>query len=541
MVSPERGSWHCFGCNEGGDIFSFLMKYESLEFYEALKVLAEKAGIELQKASPSDYREFGVLYDINSVSAEFFREQLASSSVASEYLKNRGLPEDIISEFGIGFAPEEWDSLTLYLSNKGFDVKDMERAGMVIKTTHGNYVDRFRGRIMFPLSNIFGKVVGFSGRILPEFDDGKSGKYINSPETPIFRKSRVIYGLHEARDEIRNSKAVLLVEGQMDVIMCHKDGVKNAVGTSGTALTEEHLSLLKRYASKIIMDFDNDEAGRNAAERSMDMAYARDFEVMMLDHSVFPEVAELKDAADVVKAHPGVMSKLVASAIPGMEYYFRHHSVMDTKDLSSQRNNSQFIMKKIMAIPSAAEKAYWLRELALRSGIRENDILSEFREVAAARVPDRRSSAQDLSAPSRIPLVRPPKVPRIASIVDRINMICLNWPDMKEKFSEASEYFPADRKETYDLIGSGDKEKVAERMAELSMKAAFEVGNISEEDAEKEMLELVRNLELEYFIGKRDELSEKLRKLSPEDTDLPAVAAEVREISERIGKIRNKK
>ena len=272
MVSPERQIWRCFGCNEGGDIFKFLMKYENLEFYEALKILAEKANIPLSRISPSEQKEFGVLYDINRAAADYYRECLRRAPIAEEYLASRKLSKNSIEEFEIGFAPNDFESLTLHLLQKGFDMADSARAGLVAKTERGKYIDRFRGRIMFPLESAFGKVIGFTGRVLPQFDTGDLGKYINSPETPIFSKSRLLYGLSKSKDSIREKGFILLVEGQMDVIMSYQDGVKNAVGTSGTALTDDQLTILHRYAHKLILNFDNDEAGKRAMERSIDFS-----------------------------------------------------------------------------------------------------------------------------------------------------------------------------------------------------------------------------------------------------------------------------
>ncbi len=276
IVSPERRTWHCFGaCSEGGDIFKFLMKYENLEFYEALKVLADKAGVELKRISPAEQKQFGVLYDINEAAKDFFRKELEKSSDVLNYLAERGLKRETIEEFELGLAPggfytETKDNLARYLINLDYDIKDIDRAGLIFKSEQGNYADRFRGRIMFPIHNHFGKVVGFSGRILPQLEKPEIGKYVNSPETLIFNKSRILYGFHKAKETIRQKQSIILVEGQMDFLMIYQEGIKNAVATSGTALTFDHLRTLRRLTDKIILYFDNDEAGLRAAERSID-------------------------------------------------------------------------------------------------------------------------------------------------------------------------------------------------------------------------------------------------------------------------------
>ena len=206
MVSPERQTWHCFGsCSEGGDIFKFLMKYENLEFYEVLKILAEKAGIELRQIAPAEQKQFNVLYEINEEAKEFFKKNLEGSVEAKKYLLDRGLKKETIEEFELGFSSNKWEELSLYLIKKKYSAFDIERAGLAYKNERGSLIDRFRGRIMFPIHNHFGKVIGFSGRILPELDAGEAGKYINSPETLIFNKSKILYGFHKSKNFIRSA------------------------------------------------------------------------------------------------------------------------------------------------------------------------------------------------------------------------------------------------------------------------------------------------------------------------------------------------
>ena len=231
MVSPERQGWHCFGCNIGGDIFGFVMRYENVEFGEALKILAEKAGVELKRVSPAEYKHLGLLYDINEKAKEFYKRELETSQIAREYISKRGLTKETVDEFEIGFAPTGSEALILNLLKSGFHADDILRAGLSFRTERGLSFDRFRGRVMFPIHNHFGKTVGFTGRILPQFDDGKSGKYVNSPETPIFAKSKLLYGFWKSKNFIRDAKNAFLVEGQMDFLLSWQAGAKNAVAS----------------------------------------------------------------------------------------------------------------------------------------------------------------------------------------------------------------------------------------------------------------------------------------------------------------------
>src|SRR3989338_4686092 len=240
------------------------MKYENVEFGESLKILAEKAGVELKRVSPAEYKHLGLLYDINEKAKEFYKRELETSKIAKEYISKRGLSDETIDEFEIGFAPTGSEALILNLLKSGFHADDILRAGLSFRTERGLSFDRFRGRVMFPIHNHFGKTVGFTGRVLPQFDDGKSGKYVNSPETPIFNKSKLLYGFFKSKNSIRDLKTAFLVEGQMDFLMSWQAGVKNVVASSGTALTEDHLRTLRRLADQLIVSFDHDDAGWQA-------------------------------------------------------------------------------------------------------------------------------------------------------------------------------------------------------------------------------------------------------------------------------------
>src|SRR3989344_1576897 len=199
MISPERQSWHCFGCGIGGDVFRFTMRYENVEFGEALRILADKAGIELRRLNPAEYKYTGLLYELNQLAKEFFRKELENSAEAKKYLLERGLKQETINEFEIGWAPNKPEALTFHLLSMNYRPEDMVQAGLSFKTDRGAQIDRFRGRIMFPIHNHLGKVVGFTGRILPQFDNGQTGKYVNSPETPIFNKSKLLYGFWKSK------------------------------------------------------------------------------------------------------------------------------------------------------------------------------------------------------------------------------------------------------------------------------------------------------------------------------------------------------
>ncbi len=534
MVSPEKQIWHCFGCNEGGDIFKFLMKYENIEFYEALKLLAEKANIQLSRVGPSEYKEFGLLYDINRAAADYYRELLARTPIASEYLSSRRLSSQSIEEFEIGFAPDDFDELTTHLIKKGFDMIDCARAGLVLKTERGKYIDRFRGRIMFPLESSFGKIIGFTGRVLPQFDAGEMGKYINSPETPIFSKSRLLYGLSKSKEGIREAGFALLVEGQMDVIMSHQDGVKNTIGTSGTALTDEQLTILKRYATKLVLNFDNDEAGRRAMERSIDLARARDFEIEVLDLNIIPEINGLKDPADIVAKSPGVLKNIIHRSAPAMIYYMARYPVVDV-DISSKKQNIREILKKIISIPSAVERAHWLRELSFHAGVRESDLLQEVNLLGQAPL----SSISKVSPLStRIDATNKIKISRKELIAKRLIALYFVSDMAKAELERVKAHLPQTELELYNALVSdlpSQSEALRQQIVELTLKSGDEEANL-----EREILELANNLEIEGLTESRDTLFVEIKsnKLSEEEREQKSLM--LLEIAKKIEMVKSK-
>ncbi len=293
-ISLSRGSYHCFGCSEHGDIFSFVMKIEGVPFKESLKMLADKAGIVLtynkeEKSSSLDILEYVTQY---------WSANLEINKFAKEYLYKRGLTDETIKRWRIGFANNEWREIYHKLQNQNFTDAEILESGLCIQTEkegRKTVYDRFRSRIMFPIMNSSGKVVAFTGRIIGQ-DEGKDGvaKYVNSPETQIYHKSSILFGYDKARSDIAKQKKILVVEGQMDCIMSHQAGNTNTVAISGTAFTQEHINIIKRFSEKIVLALDTDNAGYEAMKKSAKIAIENDIEVMAL------EIKDGKDPADMI-------------------------------------------------------------------------------------------------------------------------------------------------------------------------------------------------------------------------------------------------
>ena len=273
-VSPSKQIFHCFGCHKGGDVFSFLREFENLTFVETVQRLAERARIPIDFEMTPGQREEGSLKEklrsLHEQVAKRWESALANdgaAQIARDYLAKRGVSDEAVRRFRMGYAPDKWDDTLNWAKSKKHDAQLLEKGGLVISGDKGHY-DRFRGRLIFPICDEQGRVIGFSGRVLAA--EQKGGKYINSPETPIFSKSRVIYGLDKAKRPILDAKSVIVCEGQLDTIACHLAGIENAVAPQGTALTADHARILKRYAEEVVLCFDSDTAGQQAALRSLD-------------------------------------------------------------------------------------------------------------------------------------------------------------------------------------------------------------------------------------------------------------------------------
>ena len=380
MVSPEKQIFHCFGCSEGGDIFSFVMKMENLEFREALEMLAQRAGVKLSsyaKATEDKPDKKTRLFKINLLSAQVFHKILTSHPAgksALSYLQKRKISSQTIKDFMIGYAPQN-KVLAPFLTKRGFTDSEITSAGGP---------DRFYKRIIFPIRDVMGNVLGFTGRVL---DPKQEPKYLNTPETIIFHKSRILYNLEKARGEIKLQKATVVVEGQMDVIASYQADVKNVVATSGTALTPEHLQILFRYTPNIIFAFDSDTAGLTTAKKAFEMAILEGFNVKMV------ELNEFKDPGEMIAADPKLWQKAVTDAKPVIDWYFdlafRDQMSETSKELTSvqKKEIAKEILPIIKKIPDTIEQAHFVGLLAKKLGVNEQvvfDALNRPQKVSEA-------------------------------------------------------------------------------------------------------------------------------------------------------------
>ncbi len=380
MVSAERQTFKCFGCGKGGDVFTFIEEIEGMDFYDSLKLLAGKAGVELKQKSGLTYggkevapTEKSKIYDINDLAAKLYHKILVDhpkAEHARKYLRNRGISEKTILDWRIGYAPKSWDLLIKFLAAKGFNEKEVFKAGLLVLGEQGKYWDRFRGRIMFPISNISGQVVAFTGRVLE--DDPKAAKYVNSSESPIYIKGKTIYALDRARIDIRAQNCALLVEGQMDVVACHQAGFKNVVAVSGTALTADQLKILARYSPNIIFSFDSDVAGKTALKRAITMAMQADINAKVLSLPGF------KDPDEAIKSDPKNFEVALKSAKPALEHWI-DTMVLDLgiSDVAAKKTISKEILPVIKIISNDIEKEHYTKYLAKKLAMSESAITGQ--------------------------------------------------------------------------------------------------------------------------------------------------------------------
>jgi len=371
VVSPDKQIWHCFGCGKGGDVFTFVMEMEGLNFIETLRLLAPKAGVALKRMNPKEESKRNRSMDILDLSARFYQRILLEgkdSVSARNYLKKRGLSDETIMEWSIGYSPDAWDSLSNFLKEKGYKESDIFSAGLNIKNDQRqSFYDRFRARIMFPISDISGNVVAFTARVSPEKEATEQmGKYINSPQTDLYDKSKIVFGLDRAKSAIKHDDLAIFVEGQMDVITAHQNGFKNIVATSGTALSVEQLSFVKRYTNNIAFAFDMDQAGDMAIDRAVKSAFQIGINIKVI------RLPEGKDPDDYIRKDSEGWRALVENAQSVMDYYFdRYFSRYDIGSLDGRRQLVKDILNIIINIQDKIEQDFWIQSFSKRVNIDE--------------------------------------------------------------------------------------------------------------------------------------------------------------------------
>jgi DNA primase len=526
VVSKDKQIWHCFGCSKGGDIFTFVQEYEGMSFPEALRHLANRAGVKIVHQDPALVSQKTRLLDLLNLTARFYQEYLLKNDkagVARRYLDDRGVSSDTIDQFKIGYSPDSWDETKKFLLQRGYNEKEISASGLLVKNeTKNSFYDRFRGRLMFPIFDHNGNVVGFSARILKKDEEG--AKYINSPQTIVYDKSQIVYGLNFAKQWIKKEDLTVVVEGQMDVVSSHQAGITNVVASSGTALTQQQLKLLKRYSNKLALSFDADLAGENAAKRGIETALSMEMEIRVIS------VPHGKDPDECIKNNPNDWKSAILNAQEFMQYYFNQtFSKFDLDKVQDQKKARDILLPIIKKISDPIEQTFWLKKLSNKldvdeSILRKNLIsieisksnIQSFQKQDAAKIEKIFKTREEMMSEKLIAIIllqppiletanqhlRPEMFVGVAS-QDLYKNLIIYYTEtdnlVNEGIKNFGEYLAKERES---LLGSY---KISELLA------AKEFGSMNSDEIKKEALDFIDNLKIAYIINKRRKLQKAMR------------------------------
>ena len=433
-VYTDTSSFYCFGCGAGGDVFGFIRKIENLDYVEAVKKLADRAGVTIPEGDYDDsYLKLkNKVYEINKEAARFFHNYLFTpgGKWALDYLTGRGLDVKTIKHFGLGAAPNEWDGLLKHLKEKGFHLSDMEQANVITRGSKGGYYDRFRNRVMFPIIEINGKVVGFSGRRHPDVEKG--GKYVNTSDTPVYKKSKTLFGFNFAKNHC--AKQLLVVEGNMDVVSLHKAGFENTIGTLGTAFTSEQARLIARYTNEIVLGFDSDAAGQKAVARATEVLSESGLKVRVL------AVPDGKDPDEFIKKNgPERFKALLEGAVNEIEYkLFMAAQGLDTSTPDGKAKYLNLAAEALASIGSPITVDLYAGRLAEQYSITKSTLIKEVEKIRyAKRKTQKKKEIQSIIRPvyknnEVNPLKRTNQLAVAAE--ETIISVLMSHPDLLSKF-----------------------------------------------------------------------------------------------------------
>ena len=411
IVTPDRETWHCFGCGEHGDIFTFLMRRDGLEFREALAQLAERAGVELSEHTAREDRHKRRLREALEAAIAWYREvflQARQSERARAYMGERGLSEATLDKFVVGYAPNTWEAMTKRLRGRSFTEAEVIGAGLASPSTRGGVYDRFRGRIIIPIRDASGRAIGLGGRILP---DAEGPKYLNSPATPLFDKSRTLYGIDLAKNAIRREKLAVIVEGYTDVMAAHQAGFTNVVASLGTALTQGQVELATRYADAVAIAYDVDLAGEAATQRNLLEELGPD----MVNKVRVIRMPAGKDPDELIRSNPDAWRRAVEEAQQKQKVlmdYFIERETTDVGDSVGERMRAaQSVLSRVAGMPASLLQGTTVLALSTRLNLNEQDLRDELgrmqaRSPASRRAPIDVQADADVAQPALTPLER---------------------------------------------------------------------------------------------------------------------------------------
>lgn len=455
FVSPTRQNFYCFGCGVKGDIFTFVEDIEGLDFRGALKLLADKAGVEIEHKGGESKEEKKKILNVTEEATKFFEKELIQNKEAYRYITSRGIDDESIKKWRIGYARPEWRSLFDYLQKLGYDKEIILKAGLTkVSDTSANKdpYDVFRGRIIFPLTDLNGRVIAFSGRALSKESEPK---YLNSPDTPLFTKSEVLYGLDKAKDQIRRKNYAVLVEGQIDLVLSHQIEIDNTVAASGTAFTQQHLEKLKRFSSRIILAFDGDLAGLKASRKASELAIFLGLEVKVAD------LPKDSDPAQIVEKSPEEWKNILRQSLPAVEFFFNKIEEVEKDPRKLGRQVEQNILPMIKLMGSAIEQSHYVSMLSKRTGIKEEILWEDLRKVKTSNIIDVNISHQTTTGEDYKRVIQSYR----EQIEDRLGEIKL-WKAELSEFNSPTDMFKKEEEELKDNLSAL---KLRDELGKLSL------------------------------------------------------------------------
>lgn len=521
LVSPTRNTFYCFGCGAKGDIFSFVEQFEGLDFPGALAILAQRAGVTLQRRGKGDRDERAKLYEILEVATIFFEQNLEGNTAVLKYIVARGVKGKTKNAFRLGYARAEWRSLYDYLTKKGYTEKDIEAVGL-IKRSENRVYDRFRDRIMFPITDASGRVTAYSGRIFSS-DDEKTAKYINSPETPLFNKSRTLYGFDKAKFGIRKLNAAIVVEGQFDLLMAHQVGFINTVALSGTALTRDHITMIGRLSQNIVLAFDADPAGHTSAGKSAELALSSGMDVKV---AAIPKGV---DPADLAKADSGELKRVIRESAHIIDFYLSSLR----ENIQEKRAYGKAVQREVLPfvarIKSKIDQAHFIGEVAKALGVSQDTISTELENI-----PDLQEVVSVRNEPKKNTEIKPG---RKEAIERRLFGIIL-W---QKSLTKPDIDLAALERSIVSIIGETKLQQLQERPEVVSEEILFttESGYSSKKELERDIEELLQALEEEYIKSSYEEALSELREAEALKNEALVAQKLVhcKELSERLQKL----
>ena len=489
-------------CGKGGDIFAFVKEIEGVEFADALRILAKKAGVELKKEDPKLVSERKRLYEVLELATKFYQKQLESKvgQKVVDYLKSRGISENSIQEWRLGYAPEKFGSLIEFLRHRGYKKEEVEKAGLAVRSENQIYFERFRQRIMFPIFDLSFQVIGFGGRIFGK--EGEVAKYVNTPNTLLYQKNKVVYGLERARVEIKKKDAAILGEGYTDTILAHQVGISNFVSICGTGLTLEQLKILQRYTQNLILAFDMDFAGESATMRGIDLAHSLGFNLKVL------RLEKGKDPADIILEDPELFKKSLNEVRSIFDFYFEFaFSRFDKESLEGKKQIAKFLLSKIKLLESEVEKDFYLEKLSKELEVEKRVLEKEMENIKIEK------EALGLERQEIETYFRKPKKQLLK---ERIFQLLFKNPQLAFEAEKYLPFFEEEEKEVFEKIKKQDfsgknlSNKAQEFFDFVFLKAEVEKGQ-EEGDEKEELIFCLKELKKIAVKEKLEEISEKIK------------------------------